>query len=212
MIGRRGEVGAALDRDAVVVKHPDQLAELLMAGKGRGLMADAFHQIAVRAENDGVMVDDLVPGAVESGGKPPLCEGHADGVRDAGTERSGRGFDAGSMPDLRVPRGLGAELPEILDIVEADVVAAQVQHRIQQHRGMSDREHEAITIGPVGRCRVVLQVLREEHVSCGSQRHRRTRVPEFARCTASIESTRTASMQSRSCGFTAELRFSRPRS
>ena len=61
--------------------------------------------------------------AVELGGEPALRDGHADGVREALAERSGRRLDAGRQAVLRVARRAAAPLAERLEVVERDVVA-----------------------------------------------------------------------------------------
>jgi hypothetical protein len=54
---------AALDRDPVVVEDPDQLSELLVPRDLGRLVADPLHEVAVGAEDDRVVIDDLVPRA-----------------------------------------------------------------------------------------------------------------------------------------------------
>ena len=49
---------------------------------------------------------------------------------------------------LRMARGLGAELAEILDFVHRQGITRQMQQRVQQHRGMAVRQHEAVAVPP----------------------------------------------------------------
>ena len=69
-----------------------------------------------------------------------------------------------------------AELAELLDLVEADVVAGEVQARVEQHRRVAGREHEAVAVGPRRVGRVVLHHARVEHVGGRRERERRARV------------------------------------
>ncbi len=90
-------------------------AEPVMAGDGDRLLADALHQVAVRGEHIGVMVDD----AWELRSQHPLGDRHADRGRDALPERPGGGLDAdGGMAIFRMARRLRAELAERLQIVD----------------------------------------------------------------------------------------------
>ncbi len=73
-----------------------------MAGKGYGLLTDAFHQIAVRAQNDGAVVDKV---AAEARGKRGFRDCHANRARKPLPERAGRHFNAGSMAKFRMARG-----------------------------------------------------------------------------------------------------------
>jgi len=87
-------------------------------------------------------------------------------------------------------RGLGIQLAELLDVVEADrfltgggavlvdfLDARQVQQRIEQHGGMADRQHEAVTVGPVRVLGVIAEEAAPQRVADRGQGHRRTGVP-----------------------------------
>ena len=63
---RQGDVGGAGQGDVVLVVEVDQLAETEVAGERGGLHGDAFHHVAVGDDAVGVVVDDLVAGAVEA--------------------------------------------------------------------------------------------------------------------------------------------------
>src|SRR6185437_5190045 len=58
------DVGPSGQRHTVIVIEVDQLSELQMAGKGRGLRGYAFHQIAIADDPIGEMIDDLRAGPV----------------------------------------------------------------------------------------------------------------------------------------------------
>ena len=47
----------AVDRDAVVVEQHDQLGEPQVAGERDRLLADAFHEVAVGGQHEGVVID-----------------------------------------------------------------------------------------------------------------------------------------------------------
>src|SRR5690606_26484353 len=73
----RGVVGepvldVAVDGDAVVVPEGDQLAQAQGTGQGAGFVGDAFHHAAVAHEHVGVVIDDVVTGAVELAGQGAL--------------------------------------------------------------------------------------------------------------------------------------------
>ena len=132
-----------------------------MPGKRNGLLADAFHQVAIGGEYIGRMVDHIV---AELGREVPLGDRHADRVGEALAERAGGGLDAGGDEILRMPRRHRAELAEALDLVERHrLVAEQVQHRVDQHRAVAGGEHEAVAVGPGRVGRVELQHLSEQH-------------------------------------------------
>ena len=114
----KASCGVALDRDVVVVVEADQLAEPEVARERRRLARDALLEVAVGADEVGVVVDDLVAVAVEARGEHALGQRHADRVGDALAERPGGHLDARGVPVLGVPGGGRAELAEALEVFE----------------------------------------------------------------------------------------------
>ena len=123
-------------------------------------MADALHQAAVAEEDPGAVIDEGVAGAVELGSEQLLGERHAHGVGQALAERAGGGLDAGRVADLGVAGGAAVELAEALEFFHRQLVAAEVEQGVEQHRAVAVGEHEAVTVGPGRVRRVVLQVPR----------------------------------------------------
>ena len=169
-------VDVAVDRDVVVVVEGDELAQAPGAGERAGFVRDAFHQAAVAQEHIGVVIDDFMPGAVELGGEDLLGQRHAHGVGDALAERAGGGLDAGGVAVFGVAGGLAVELAEALQLGDRQVVAGQVQQRVDQHRAVAIGEHEAVAVGPLGVGRVVAQVMTPQHLGDLGHAHRRARV------------------------------------
>ena len=125
------------------------------------LLADAFHQAAVPAHDIGVMVHQV---AAEAGGHAALRQGHADRVGKALAERAGGGLDPGSEAVLRMARGAAAELAEVADFFDVDVrITGEIEQRIEQHRAVTVRQHEAVPVGPVGARGIELEEAAEEH-------------------------------------------------
>src|SRR3546814_12623801 len=71
---------------------------------------------------------------------------HADGIGDALAERAGGGLDASGNEILRMPRRLRLEMTEILQLLDRQVVAAQMQQRVEQHQAVPVRHDEAVAI------------------------------------------------------------------
>ncbi len=171
-----GDVGRPLDRDVVVVVEDDELAELEVAGERGGLARDALHQVAVARDRVREVVDDRVAVAVEARREVRLRYRHADRVREALTERTGRGLDARRQPVLRVARRERVPLTELLELLERQVVAGQVQKRVEEHRAVSGREDEPVTVRPRRVLGVVVEELRPEDVGHRGRAHRHARV------------------------------------
>ena len=97
-------------------------------------------------------------------------------LRDALTERPGRDLDTLGVAVLGVARRARAPLAELAEVVELEPEPGEVQHRVEQHRRVAGRQHEAVAVGPVGIGRVVLHHARPQHVGERRERHRRARV------------------------------------
>ena len=125
---------------------------------GRGLVADAFHQAAVTQEHVGVVVDDGVACAVELGGQQLFGQREAHGIGDALAQRAGGGFHAGGDAHFGVAGRLAVQLAEVLEFVDRQRVAREVQQRVDQHGAVAVGQDEAVTVSPLRVDGVVLEV------------------------------------------------------
>ena len=176
VLGREGQRGRAVDRDVVVVVEVDELAEAEVAGDRRGLLRHTLHQVAVRADREDAVVDDLVVGAVVALGEVALRDRHADAVREPLAERPRRRLDPRRQEVLGMPRRDRAPLAEALELLHRQVVAGQVERRVLEDAGVPGREDEAVAVRPFGVGRIVPQVLGVDRVGDRRERHRRTGV------------------------------------
>ena len=103
-----------IDRDPVVVPENNQLIELEMAGDADRFLAHALHQVAVRGDDIGVVIDD--PG--KAGGHHAFGDREANRRRNPLPKRTGRRLDARGAPIFRVPRRPRADLAELFDVVD----------------------------------------------------------------------------------------------
>ena len=167
----------AVDRDAIVVVEGDQLAELQRTGERTRLVRDAFHQAAIAEEYPGVVVDDRMPRPVELAGKQGFTQRHADRIGQPLAERPGRGLDTGGDAVLRMARRLRVQLPECDQLGHRQVVATQVQQRVQQHRSVPVRQHEPVAVRPSRIGRIMLQVMAPERFGDVGHPHRHAGMP-----------------------------------
>ena len=178
------ELGPALNRDVVGIVDPAEIRELQMAGDGRRLARDALHHVAVAAQRVNVVVEQLEAWAVEVLGEPARPDGHADAGGDTLAERPGGRLHASRQTVFRVTGAGAVELPKALQIVEphrgpsafACLHTTQVQHGVEQHRGMSTGQNEPVAIGPGWVTRIEAQILLPKRVRDRGQRHGRSRV------------------------------------
>ena len=145
-----------------------QTAEPEVPGERCRLVADPLHEVAVAADHERVVVDQV---RAEAGAQHPLGDAEADAVGEALAERTGSHLDAGELLHLGVARGPAAELAELLEIVELEPVPGQVEHRVQQDAGVAAREHEPVPVRPVRIARVVVHDPRPQDVGQGREGH-----------------------------------------
>src|SRR4029079_5954087 len=105
-------------------------AEGEVPGDRRGLVRDAFHQVAVGADRVDPGGDYLVVWSVVTVGEQTLRCPHADGVPEPLSERSRRRLDAGCVPELRMTGRARPPLPELPQVVEREVVAREMQRGV----------------------------------------------------------------------------------
>ena len=166
----RGELGRTVDRDPVVVEHDVQPTEAEVAGERGGFVADALHEAAVAGNRPRVVVDEA---GTEALAQHPLGDGHPHGVGEALAERSGGHLDARRVARLGMARGPRSERAERHEVVELEAVAAEVEHRVLEDRGVAVGEHEAVAVGPLRVSRVMAHDPAVQHVGERSEGHGR---------------------------------------
>ena len=116
----------AVNRDAVVVVQGDQFIQLPSTCQSAGFVADAFHHATIAHEHIGVVIDDVMAGAVEFGGQQLLSQRHTDRIGNALTQRTGGGFHARRDADLGVSGSFAVQLAEVFQLAHRQVVAGEV--------------------------------------------------------------------------------------
>ena len=139
-----------------------------MAGKRCCLGGHPLHQIAVRDDAVGVVVDDVVARTIEGRREETFRDSHANTIGEALPEGTGGDVDARGVQPFWMARRLRPQLAEVSQLVERQIVASDVQQTVKQGRAMTGGEDEAVTIRPLRIPRVELQELCEEDVGHGS--------------------------------------------
>ena len=141
-----GEFGGAVDGDVVVVVDVDQPAESEMAGQRGRFVGDALLEAPVPGDDVGVVVADL---GREVAAQPPLGDPHAHAVGHPLAERTGGHLDARGVVVLGMARGPTAPVTEPPQVVEGQPVAGEVEHGVQEDRGVTVGQDEPVPVGPV---------------------------------------------------------------
>ncbi len=77
-----------------------------------------------------------------------------------------------------MPGARAADLTEIADVFHRRTfVSRQMKERIDQHRTVSGRQHEAVPIGPAGGLGIMLEILAPQHGRHIGHTHRHSRMP-----------------------------------
>ncbi len=157
-----------------------------MTGERGGLGGHALHHAAVAAQRVDAVVEQRVARAVEVLGEPARRDRHADAGGDALSQRPGRGLDPRGPVVFRMAGAFAVELAEALQVVERHRRGAeplvigvdrldpgQVQHRIEQGRGMARGQHKAVAVGPDRIVGIEAEEFLPQRVHHRRHRHRR---------------------------------------
>ena len=114
----------------VVVPDDGEVAEFLGASQRGGFGGQAFFEAAVAGDDVHVVVENRlaergvgIEQAVDAAG----IHGEADGGGDARAERTGRDLNALGVAVFGVPRCQGSGSAQLLDVVELEAEACQVE-------------------------------------------------------------------------------------
>ena len=164
----------AIDGDAVVIVEGDQFAQAQGAGQRANFVGNAFHHAAITQEHVGVVIDNVMARTVELRAHDFFGQGKAHSVGQALTQRASGGFNARRVAQLRVARGAAVQLAEVFQVVDRQVIAGQVQQRVDQHRTVAVGQHEAVTVSERRIARVVLQIIAPQYFGDIRHTHRGT--------------------------------------
>ncbi len=150
-----------------------------MPRQRRRLMGDALHHITIRDDAVGVMIDDREAVAIETLRQHLLADGGSNAVGKSLPERTGRRRHAGCHKVLRMPRRPTAPLPEVHQLLHRQIVARQVEQRIEQHRSVAGRKDEAVAVVPVRIGGIMAKELLPQDVCHGRGAHRKAGMAAF---------------------------------
>ena len=173
---REGIGRIPVNRNVIVVVQVNEFSETKVAGERGGFLGDALHQVTIRNNAVGVMIDDGVGGAVVKGCEVALGNGHSHARGKALAKRTGRCFHTRSMSELRMTRCAASPLPKRLQVLNREGISTQVKQRIKQHASMSGREHKSIPVHPSRLAGCMPHYFFEKRVSHRGRPHRHSGV------------------------------------
>lgn len=104
-----------------------------MAGSGGSLRGDTLHGASITKEHVGVVGEKVIARLVEVGSGVRLSNSHTNGVGETLTKRTGGDLNTRGVVSLRVARRDAVNLTELLQVVDANLVAEQMQESILEH-------------------------------------------------------------------------------
>ncbi len=110
------------------------------------------------------------------GPKVGLGDGHAHSRCETLAERSGGHLDSKAVVTLGMTGRVAPPLSEVAEVFERQWKPREVEHRVEEHRPVAVGEDEPVTIGPLRRVGVDVEVLRPERGRNVGHSHRHARV------------------------------------
>ena len=173
------DLGVVLDGDAVVVPEQDEVAQLLGAGERGRLGGHTLLQAAVAGDDVDVVVEGRLAGGgvgVEQATFTSRSHRHAHCGSEALAERAGGDLDVFGVVVLRVARGLRTPGAQVLQVLQLQAEAAEVQLHILRERGVAVGQHEAVAAHPILVGRVHVHHALEQGVGQWREAHGGARV------------------------------------
>ena len=93
-------------------------------------MRHSFHHVAIAGDEVHVVIEDFLV-AVEDRGHVCLSHCHANGVTDSLSERTSRRLDSRSVAVLGMSRRLAFPLPELLQVLERQLITGEIEDAVQ---------------------------------------------------------------------------------
>ena len=126
-------------------------------------MGDTFHHATIAQKDISMVINHYMPRAVELGSKNLLGKRHTDAVGDSLTEGTCCRLHAWSIAVLGMAGRSGVQLAKILKFADGQVITAQMQQSIVQHRTVPVGKNKSVAIGPRRVSRIVFQVVTPQY-------------------------------------------------
>ena len=143
-----------------------------MPGERARFRRHAFLETTIARQTKNMLVENAMLAGVEMCLRHFRCHCHTNRVAHALPQRTGGAFDSRRFKIFRMSRRFRMQLTKTLNVLDRNVVAAQVQPGIQEHPAMPGGKNEIVALDPAR-----LFWIMSEHVTvkdrayfCASQR------------------------------------------
>src|SRR5438067_7258007 len=141
-------VGHGIERDGVGIVNQNQIIEPEMPGEGARFRRHAFLETTVARQAKNMLVENAMFAGVEMCLRHFRSHCHTNRVANALPQRAGGTLDAGCVAKFRMSRRFRMQLAKIFDVLDRNVVAAQMQPGIQKHTAVTGGKNEIVAIDP----------------------------------------------------------------
>src|SRR6266536_3719398 len=156
-------VGHGIERDGVGIVNQNQIIEPKMPGERTRFSGDAFLETTVARQTKNMLVENTMLVGVEMCRRHFRRHCHTNRVANALPQRASGALDSWGFKKFWMPRSPRMQLTKIFNVVDRNVVAAQVQPGIQKHAAVSGGKNEIIAINPARLLWIVSEQITVEH-------------------------------------------------
>lgn len=161
-----------VDGDPIVIIESRQFAQLHGTRQRANLVRDAFHHATVTHKCIGVVINNIMARAVKLRAQRAFCNRKTYCVSNALTQWAGSGFYASGIAIFRVTWRFRMQLAEVFQFFHRQIIASEVQQAIDQHRAVTIRQDETVTISPVWIGWIMVQVITPQNFGNICHAHR----------------------------------------
>ncbi len=155
----------SIERHVVRIVDQNQVIKALMSGKGDGFQGYALLHAPIAGQGDHVMIENRMLRSIEVRFQHLASYRHTHGVADTLPQRTSGGLNPRRVMKLGMAGGLAVELTERFDVGQRQIVATQVEPRIEKHGAVSGRENKTVAVNPTRAFRIVLECVTIKHCS-----------------------------------------------
>src|SRR5438067_8983170 len=156
-------VGHGIERDGVGIVNQNQIIEPEMPGEGARFRRHALLETTIARQTKNMLVENAMLVGVEMRSRHFRRHCHPDRVANALPQRTSGSLDSRRFKKFRMPRCFRMELTKTLDVVDRNVVAAQVQPCVQEHAAVPGGKNKIVAIDPARLIWIMSEQITVEH-------------------------------------------------
>src|SRR5438874_2375059 len=158
-------LGHGIERDGVRIVNQNQIIETEMGRERACFRGHAFLETTITRQTKNMLIENAMVAGVEMRGRHFCRHCHTNRVANALPQRASRTLDSRRFKKFWMSRRFRMQLTKIFDVLDRNVVPAQVQPGIQKHAAVSGGKNEIVAIDPAGLIWIVSEQIPVEYRS-----------------------------------------------